>query len=409
MLLTFIGSGSWCTGPCSREVAAPADDLGGDAAGVAGDPGRDQAAPLLADPSAPLHVGLVLAAFAILAVGLGLALPRPCSACGCGRSGSTSWRRGAPACHDARLVVVAMLVAGGLGGLAGAIMLQGEQYMLKAGFTSGYGFDGLVVGLLARGSAAGVVRRRGAVRLSALRWHQHGDRRPACRPPWCVVIQGLVVIAIAGSAILSSRQRTAAMSEEQIAVFLASSLRLAMPLMLAAPRRDGQRARRRAEHEPRGHDADGRLRRRARLLGDGQSRRSGSPDRCGRGAAGGLLQALLSMTLRANQIVSRHRHQHPGARRARRWPTARSSAPARAQIIPRLRHVGAADFGDNPGDRQTDLPNRSGYSTGGGAIRAGGVALKHTALGLAIRAVGDDPRAARPVPAFRSRACATAR
>jgi hypothetical protein len=27
-------------------------------------------------------------------------------------------------------------------------MIQGEQYILKAGFTSGYGFDGLVVGLL---------------------------------------------------------------------------------------------------------------------------------------------------------------------------------------------------------------------------------------------------------------------
>ena len=36
-------------------------------------------------------------------------------------------------------------------------MLQGEQYVLKDGFSSGYGFDGLVVGLLARGSVTGVI------------------------------------------------------------------------------------------------------------------------------------------------------------------------------------------------------------------------------------------------------------
>ena len=36
-------------------------------------------------------------------------------------------------------------------------MLQGDQGSLKARFSSGYGFDGLVVGLLARGSVAGVL------------------------------------------------------------------------------------------------------------------------------------------------------------------------------------------------------------------------------------------------------------
>ena len=41
--------------------------------------------------------------------------------------------------------------------LAGAMMLHGEQHVLKAGFSSGYGFDGLVVGLLARGSVVGVL------------------------------------------------------------------------------------------------------------------------------------------------------------------------------------------------------------------------------------------------------------
>lgn len=53
-------------------------------------------------------------------------------------------------------IVGALALAGAFSGLAGALMLQGDQYSLKAGFSSGYGFDGLVVGLLARGSITGV-------------------------------------------------------------------------------------------------------------------------------------------------------------------------------------------------------------------------------------------------------------
>jgi len=156
---------------------------------------------LLADPSSPLHVGVVLAAFATLGVGLGLAK----TAFGVrlravGLNELAARRAGI---HDGRLVVVALLVAGGLGGLAGAIMIQGEQYILKAGFTSGYGFDGLVVGLLARGSAAGVIA--GAVLFGFLRSGGLSMEISAGVPAAViVVIQGLIVIAIAGSAILSS-------------------------------------------------------------------------------------------------------------------------------------------------------------------------------------------------------------
>jgi simple sugar transport system permease protein len=96
-------------------------------------------------------------------------------------------------------------VAGGLGGLAGAIMIQGEQYILKSGFTSGYGFDGLVVGLLARGSALGVVA--GALLFGFLRSGGLSMEISAGVPAAVVmIIQGLIVIAIAGSAILTERE-----------------------------------------------------------------------------------------------------------------------------------------------------------------------------------------------------------
>ena len=61
-----------------------------------------------------------------------------------------AWRRDVPACPIAPTIVLVLFLAGAFGGLAGAFMLQGDQDSLKARFSSGYGFDGLVVGLLAR-------------------------------------------------------------------------------------------------------------------------------------------------------------------------------------------------------------------------------------------------------------------
>jgi general nucleoside transport system permease protein len=163
-------------------------------------PARTKLPTLLADPSSPLHVGVVLAALATLAVGLGLAK----TAFGVrlravGLNELAARRAGI---RDGRLVWIALSMAGALGGLAGAIMLQGELYILKAGFTSGYGFDGLVVGLLARGSAAGVVA--GALLFGFLRSGGLTMEISAGVPSAViVVIQGLIVIAIAGSAILA--------------------------------------------------------------------------------------------------------------------------------------------------------------------------------------------------------------
>jgi simple sugar transport system permease protein len=50
----------------------------------------------------------------------------------------------------------ALAIAGGAAGLAGGILVLSTPFILRDGFSSGYGFQGLVVGLLARGSAFGV-------------------------------------------------------------------------------------------------------------------------------------------------------------------------------------------------------------------------------------------------------------
>ncbi len=159
---------------------------------------------VLSDPGSPLHIGVFIALAAALAVGLVLAR----SALGVrlravGLNELASRRAGI---RHGRLVVVALTVAGALGGLAGAIMLQGELWLLTSGFTSGYGFDGLVVGLLARGSAAAVVA--GALFFGFLRSGGLAMEITAGVPAAVVVlIQGLLVITIAGTAILTDQGR----------------------------------------------------------------------------------------------------------------------------------------------------------------------------------------------------------
>ncbi|MDF1732029.1 ABC transporter permease [Hyphomonas sp.] len=105
-------------------------------------------------------------------------------------------------------IVWALTIAGAFGGLAGAIMLLGEQYSLKTGFSSGYGFDGLVVGLLARGSVVGVLA--GALLFGFLRSGGIGMEMGAAVPSAVVsVIQGLIVVFVAGAAFWLDRKEKA--------------------------------------------------------------------------------------------------------------------------------------------------------------------------------------------------------
>jgi ABC-type uncharacterized transport system permease subunit len=152
--------------------------------------------PGLLDLGGPLHIGLIFVV--VLAVVIQLALHRSVFGVrlrAVGLNELASRRAGIP---YERYIILAMAVAGAFGGLAGAIMLQGDQYVLKDGFTSGYGFDGLVVGLLARGSAVGVVL--GALFFGFLRSGGINMEMTAQVPSAVVVIiQGLVIIAIAAS------------------------------------------------------------------------------------------------------------------------------------------------------------------------------------------------------------------
>lgn len=109
----------------------------------------------------------------------------------------------------AATVVVALALAGALGGLAGGLMLLGEQYALRTGFSSGYGYDGLVVGLLARGSVLGVVAA--ALLFGFLRSAGISMEMGAGVPTALIqVLQGLIILAVAGAAFRFDARRARA-------------------------------------------------------------------------------------------------------------------------------------------------------------------------------------------------------
>lgn len=157
---------------------------------------------LTGDPSSPLHIGLLICL--ALAVLTALVLNRSTLGVRLRAIGLNELAARRAGMASGPLLVAALAVAGAFGGLAGAIMLQGEQYGLKAGFSSGYGFDGLVVGLLSRGSSTAVLV--GALFFGFLRSGGISMEIVAGVPSaLTLVIQGLVVMAVAGSVILLER------------------------------------------------------------------------------------------------------------------------------------------------------------------------------------------------------------
>lgn len=145
----------------------------------------------------PLHVGLPLTL--VLALVVAVVLHRTVFGLrlrAVGLNPLAARRAGIPI---APAIVGVFFAAGALGGLAGAMMLQGEQSSIKAGFSSGYGFDGLVVGLLARGSVTGVLA--GALLFGFMRSGGINMEMVAAVPSALVLLmQGVIIVALAGAA-----------------------------------------------------------------------------------------------------------------------------------------------------------------------------------------------------------------
>jgi general nucleoside transport system permease protein len=151
---------------------------------------------LTGDYSFPLHIGLPIAL--LLAVIAAIISRRTIFGAKLRAVGLNPVAAKRAGISYGRYVTTVLALAGALGGLAGSFMIQGEQYLLKDGFSSGYGFDGLVAGLLARGSVGGVIAASllfGFLRSGGINMEMVAGVPTAL----VMVIQGLIVIMLAGA------------------------------------------------------------------------------------------------------------------------------------------------------------------------------------------------------------------
>jgi general nucleoside transport system permease protein len=92
-------------------------------------------------------------------------------------------------------ISLAMLISGGLAGIAGAIEVAGVHYRLMDGISPGYGFTGIVVSLLGKRNPFGVALS--AILFSALQTGADAMQRKVAVPVYLAqVIQGMTIMLL---------------------------------------------------------------------------------------------------------------------------------------------------------------------------------------------------------------------
>lgn len=108
--------------------------------------------------------------------------------------------------------ILAMLLAGGMAGLAGASEILGTQYRLRSGFLENYGYEALAVALLGQKHPLGVVLA--AILFGALKTGRGGMVRVANLPvSLSLVLSGVIIFCVAVSPALMRVPRLLAMRE----------------------------------------------------------------------------------------------------------------------------------------------------------------------------------------------------
>jgi ABC-type uncharacterized transport system permease subunit len=102
--------------------------------------------------------------------------------------------------------VLAMLIGGGLAGLAGAAVIQGTDFVLNPNSYGTYGIDAITVALLGRGSPGGVVAA--GLLFGALHAGSPGMQTATSTPVQIVqVLQALIVMFVAAPPLIRSLYR----------------------------------------------------------------------------------------------------------------------------------------------------------------------------------------------------------
>jgi simple sugar transport system permease protein len=155
-------------------------------------------AQLPAVPGTRLHAGLLLAPGAALLLGLVLARTRfGFRLRVVGRTPEAARAAGIPV---ERFWTVALLQSGALAGLAGAVEVLGVHRYFLAGFSPGYGYEGIAVAILGGSSPAGVVVAAlflGGLANGAVGMAVDLDLSSEVGRSMVAVVQALVVLAVA--------------------------------------------------------------------------------------------------------------------------------------------------------------------------------------------------------------------
>ncbi|GAA3208953.1 ABC transporter permease [Actinocorallia longicatena] len=155
--------------------------------------------PLLGSAESPATVAVAVAAAAIVIVGV--VLRRTATGTRLRAVGLSVPAANRLGLRVGRLQVGALATAGGLAGTAGAALVATVPFVLAEGFTAGYGFAGLVVGLLARGSVtavAGIAFAFGLLASGGINLQLEAGV-PASSVQ---VVQSVLIIFIAGAVVL---------------------------------------------------------------------------------------------------------------------------------------------------------------------------------------------------------------
>jgi simple sugar transport system permease protein len=121
--------------------------------------------------------------------------------------------------NTTRSIVLAMVLAGGLAGLAGANEVLGVNYNLAFAFSSGYGFDSIALALLGKSHPLGVVLA--ALLFGTLRNGATRMQLQAGIPVDIIsVLQALILAFIAAPAIVRTIYRLRAPKEAEEGVFV---------------------------------------------------------------------------------------------------------------------------------------------------------------------------------------------
>jgi simple sugar transport system permease protein len=98
-------------------------------------------------------------------------------------------------------IVLAMVLSGGLAGLAGTAQVLGVDHWVGQGFSAGYGFDAIAIALLGKSHPLGVVLS--ALLFGILRSGATSMQSMAGIPIDIIsIIQGLVIVFVAAPAII---------------------------------------------------------------------------------------------------------------------------------------------------------------------------------------------------------------